>query len=351
MTLPEKPAGLFPDIPTREEDIADAVNNILASYFKTAIPTLRDMVRRDEGKQKIAPVEGRPEDLQRGIDSQGEAILAGLIREKKLPSLIIGEHATFAPLGEEGGEPDVYFAVDPFDNTTQYTRGLFDTEFFSVVGAYDKNLDPIAGFVGNIKDRQAVVAVAGAIFISDLESEKPEERRVEKSKRRSIKEDGFTFASFTGDAEYDLSYSENFIDIIKNAAPGSFHDGGGGAYVYGMLAAGMLDAYIMINEPRGEIDPGLPLAQIAGCTILSVNPETGEFEDYKFDPKKHKENIPFLVAACTRELAEEIVKIYLETKKQKREEEETRKIYEKVASRHPDEIAALRTKPSQTLTN
>jgi hypothetical protein len=80
----------------------------------------------------------------------------------------------------------------------------------------------------------------------------------------------------------------------------------------------------MFDEPISEIIPGVPLALATGCSVVSVDKKNGSYTDFKFDPNALRENhklyaegsIPLLIAAGTPEIRDEIIKYYLEAKKE-----------------------------------
>ena len=90
----------------------------------------------------------------------------------------------------------------------------------------------------------------------------------------------------------------------------------GGSFIYAYLASGLVDAYIMFNEPRSEIDPGFPIAKKAGCQVVSVNSDSS-WQDYEFIPGRQHDKINLLIAACTPELRDELIKYYVRKYKEK----------------------------------
>ena len=304
--------------PTREQLVGEA-GKVLLSYAQKAIPLLRDMVRKGEGKQVLGSVPGRLEDEQLSIDADGEHILTNVIREEKVsPAFVFGEHNDY-PLGN--GESRLFFTIDSFDNTSQYKRGL-DTPPYTVVGAYDKDGNRLGAVIGDIKDRKAYVNINGENFLWDLES--GERKKITKSERTTTTDAQITIATYLGSNEYSKEFLRFFGPMIEGMAPKGVLYGGGGSYIYGLMAAGAVDAYVMFNEPYSEIFTGLPIALAAGCTAVSVNLETGQIEELKFEPEKIKANpeiykngtVPLYIAAATPEIRDEIIRYYMEGKRE-----------------------------------
>ncbi len=155
------------------------------------------------------------------------------------------------------------------------------------------------------------------------QAREPERIKISKSDRITLKDRESTLASFVGENEYSLEFFADFKALIKDMHRKGYLYPGGGAFIYGLLASGAVDAYVMRNEPLSEIIPGLPLALTAGCTVVSVN-EDGSYQEFKFDPNALKENhklysegvVPLFIAAATPEIRDEIIKSYVEGKKE-----------------------------------
>lgn len=330
--------------PTREQLVEEA-GRVLLSYPQRAIPPLRDMVRKGEGKQVLGSVPGRPEDEQLQIDAAGEHILTSVIRGENIsPAFVFGEHNDY-PLGN--GESRIFFAIDSFDNTSQYKRGL-DTPPYTVVGAYDQDGNRLGAVIGDIKDRKAYMNINGENFLWDLES--GERKKITKSERTTTKDSQITIATYLGSNEYSSNFMRYFSPMIEGMAPKGVLYGGGGSYIYGLMASGAVDAYVMFNEPYSEIFTGLPIALAAGCTAVGVNLETGQIEELKFEPEKIKANpeiykngtVPLYIAAATPEIRDEIIKYYLEEKTRIAQGKEKQRLSEKAlrfANSMPQEFA------------
>jgi hypothetical protein len=84
----------------------------------------------------------------------------------------------------------------------------------------------------------------------------------------------------------------------------------GGSYIYGFLASGLIDAYVMFDEPRSEIDPGFSIAKRAGCQVVSVD-SNGNYQDYQFIPGRQHNKVDLLIATSTPELRDELIKHYV----------------------------------------
>lgn len=290
---------------------------VITDYAINGIEALYPSVRAGEGKVVLGSVPGRPEDEQLGIDSYGENILANLIRDNRLPALVLGEHNP--PTFTQFGDPRVVISIDALDNSSEYKRGL-DTPVYTVVSAYSLDGKPIAGAVCNIKDKKAFIVHDSGVY--EFDAEAPDRfQQVLASRRTTLKDDDATIASYLGSNEYSLNFFRYFGQMIQEMPPKARLYAGGGAFIYGLLANGSVDAYVMFDEPYSEIFPGLVLARSAKCTVVSVNPD-GTFEEIRLTPEFYENpqlyaegKVPFFIAACTPQLRDEIIEYYLKSKR------------------------------------
>lgn len=296
--------------PLSPRELNKRVGQLVTAYAERSMPALYDAVRKGEGKQTLGLVPGRNED-QLAIDGYGQDVIVSLLTERQMSAFILGEHSPRNVM--EFGKPQIIIAQDPFDNSKQYKEG-FDTSVYSVLSVYALNGKPLAGVICDIKDRKSYVSVGNTIYLYDNE-DPAQYRELKASSQTTIKDKGTTVATYLGEDPYRGLFLNNFGELI-NDMEGLLYTGGG-AYIYGLLANGSVDAYVMFNEPLSEILPGLPLAIYAGCTIVSVNRD-GEYWDFRFDPdlaqnpeRYRKESVPLFIAASTPELTEEIIRYYL----------------------------------------
>lgn len=293
-----------------QEELVRRVNKVIEDYGRQAVLDLRPKVRRGEGRQVVAPVPGRLDDQQLRIDTFGERLLARLIREEGLSAFVFGEHHNRDLAGEN--PPEVYFFIDPFDNSSPYRRGL-DIPVYTVASAFTPAGDPIGAVIGNIRDNFLYLSRGGENCLVDLET--GEERKIKRSNRTSLISPDLNFATYAGSNEFFMPFIRKFIPLIGNMNIEGLFYGWGGAYIYGLLANGAVDAYVMFNEPHSEIMPGLPFALAAGCEVTVINPDDGTFKPYSVDlgtlrqrPIDYKKGVVrLLVVTATPELRNEVI--------------------------------------------
>lgn len=260
-------------------ELVSRVNKVIEDYGKQAVLRLRPIVRRGEGKQIVAPVQGRLEDRELRIDTIGEHMLAHLIQEAGLRAFVFGEHHNRDLAGENPLE--VYFFVDPFDNSGPYRNGQ-DTPVYTVASAFTPAGDPIGAVIGNITNNTLYLNRGRRNYFVDLESD--EIREMRRSNRTSLKGPNASLATYLGSNEYSMPFLRRFAPLIEAMHPKGILYPWGGAYIYGLLADGAVDEYVIYNEPHSEIIPGLPFALAAGCEAMVINPDYGTFKPYRVDP-------------------------------------------------------------------
>ena len=111
-------------------------------------------------------------------------------------------------------------------------------------------------------------------------------------------------------SQYSSKFLDIFEDLIRNFHPKALFYPQGGSFIYAYLASGLVNAYVMFDEPRSEIDPGFPIAKKAGCSIVSVDSD-GTYKDYEFVPGKQHDKVDLLIATATPELRDELIKYYV----------------------------------------
>lgn len=287
----------------RSEDLTKRATVVMFDYLRQSTRELAQLVRKGYGRQVVGDVINRPEDEEIGIDQIGERILEILLEKHGLPAQVFSEHRNF---GSE--QPQLFGALDPFDNSGEYKRGL-DTPVYTVLSFYDDSGNPIVSGTSDIRRRRLFYHAGGQSKIRYLDS--PQQPvSIFPSQTTSIKDARFVLASYVGSNRYHEKFTRSFRRMLRQMPPKAFWHGKGGAHIYAYLAAGVVDAYVMFDEPRSEIDPGFAIAKTAGCEIVSVRPN-GDYENYKFIPGYQHKTVDLLVATSTPTLRDEIINYYM----------------------------------------
>jgi len=283
------------------------LEKVVFEYLKKTIEKALKLAKRNEGKRILRATPKRPEDVEIEIDKVGEEILKEILQKNNLKVEVFSET-------KEGNieckNPDFFGALDPFDGSMLFLQGI-EHFWYTALSFYGKDLNPIICGVGDILNKKIYLSLKEGNFVYDLETK--EKKRIFPSLKESLKEK-ITIASYIMSSEYSKKFLEIFGDLITNLPPRCIFYPSGGSYIYAYLAAGIVDAYIMFNEPRSEIDPGFPIAKKAGCMIVEVK-NNGKIEEYKFIPRSQEKKVDLLIATSTKKLLEEIVDYYFQKTK------------------------------------
>lgn len=315
------------------KELVNRAGKVSLLFAERVTPVLNAKLRNLGTVQVItSSQEGRPEEELIDLDQPGETILKSVIREVPLTVVLMSE-STPEPLElNKGATKPVFDYEDPLDNSSPQKRGL-DVLPYSVQGLFDECGNPLSSSIVDPIKRIAYINIGKENFLYDLETK--ERKPLHKSERTTLKDKNSTLASFLGEKEYSEKFFKYFGDMVhaSDRERKAYLYAGGGAFIYGLLASGAVDAYIMFDEPLSEIIPGLALASAAGCTVVSVNPENGTYKNFKFDPNQLRENhklyaegtVPLFIAAATPEIRDELIKAYMDKKNEIAAETERQK--------------------------
>jgi len=280
------------------------INNLLIEYLTETTKEVRKRATKGEGRQILGEVINRPEDIEIGIDRVGEDVLEKLLKKHDLKAKIFSE-----PDGrdiENGDDPDFYGSIDPFDGSVLYLRG-FEHNWYTALSFYNKERKPISTGIADILNEKFYISEEGGNYLLDMNS--GQKKKISPSGRKSLKEP-IVLASYLMSSQYSSKFLDIFGDLIRGLHPKALFYPQGGSFIYAYLASGLVNAYVMFNEPRSEIDPGFPIAKAAGCSVVSVDSD-GKYRDYQFIPGKQHDKVDLLIAAATPELRDELIKYYV----------------------------------------
>lgn len=279
------------------------IRKLLFDYFSEAEKEIRKKFADGKGGEILGNVKNRPEDIEIGIDRVGEEVLEKLLKKYKVKATVFSE-----PDGrdiETGKESDFYGSIDPFDGSMLFLRG-FEHNWYSVLSFFNKERNPICCGVLDILNKKLFINEGKENYLLDIVSGK--KKKVYPSSRKDLKGE-VVLASYLMSPRYSVKFFDCFSDTLKKLHSKALVYPQGGSFIYAYLASGLIDAYIMFDEPRSEIDPGYCMAKAAGCPVVSVD-KSGKVKDYEFIPGRQHGKVDFFVAAATPELCEEIINIY-----------------------------------------
>ncbi len=279
------------------------IKDLLIEYLTETTREVRKKAANGEGRQILGEVINRPEDIEIGIDRVGEDILEKLLKKHNIKATIFSE-----PDGrniENGDNPEIYGSIDPFDGSVLFLRG-FEHNWYSALSFYDKARKPVATGIADILNEKFYIGDEDGNYVIDMNS--GQKKKISPSSRKSLKEP-IVLASYLMSSQYSSKFLDIFGDLIKSLHPKALFYPQGGSFIYAFLASGLVNAYVMFDEPRSEIDPGFPIAKKAGCQIVSVDSD-GNYTDYEFVPGKQHDKVDLLIATATPELRDELIKYY-----------------------------------------
>jgi len=278
------------------------IKNLLIEYLTETTKKVKEMASLGEGRQILGEVINRPEDIDIGIDKVGEEILEKLLRKYKIEATIFSE-----PEARDIKNGDhLYGSIDPFDGSVLFLRG-FEQNWYTALSFYDKERKPIATGIADILNERFYINESEDNYLLDLSS--GQKKKIFPSKRKKLTEP-IVLASYLMSSQYSSKFLDIFGDLIKGLHPKALLYPQGGSFIYSYLALGLVDAYVMFNEPRSEIDPGFPIAKAAGCPVVSVDSD-GSYQDYEFIPGKQHDKVDLLIATATPQLRDALIKYYV----------------------------------------
>lgn len=280
------------------------IEKLLLEYLNTAIRRIRKIAYSGKGREILGDIVNRPEDIEIGIDRVGEKILAKLVKKHKLDVSVFSE--TVRGSFGNGKDKKMYGALDPFDGSIFFLKG-FNHNWYTVLSFFDENRQPTCCGAGDIIDRKIYFSGKEGNFVLDLKSGKKE--RIFPSKTKDFSQN-FVLASYISSSRYSAKFLNHFGGLLKEMHPRALFYPQGGSFVYAFLAAGLIDAYVMFDEPRSEIDPGFCMAKKANCPVVSVAAD-GSWQDYEFLPEKQHEKVDLLIAAANPEIRDKLINHYL----------------------------------------
>ena len=277
-----------------------AIGEALQTALRRVSEEVLEQARQGLGREVVGAVPGRPEseDVEIGIDSRCDEILVESLSEAGVAARVYSEHGSNL-VG--GGEPEYIVTVDPFDGSGLYRRGI-PAEWWSVASYFDGEGTPLGGAAVDILRGELYAADADGVTVGPVNREMREP--VSPSDKKSLGSD-VTLSAYLMQPSYITEWSARTREMMGKY-PGLRVWPNGGACIYPWLARGRVDAYLMFDEPRSEVDPGLGFAARSGVMVFEAG-SNGSLNEYRFSSKDRAGRAALFVAACTTELAQNIV--------------------------------------------
>ena len=277
-----------------------AIGDALETALRRVSEEVLEQARQGLGREVVGAVPGRPEseDVEIGIDSRCDRILNESLSQARVAARVYSEHGIDL-VGS--GEPEYIVTVDPFDGSGLYRRGI-PAEWWSVASYFDTEGTPLGGAAVDILRGELYVAEEDGVTVGPLDGETRE--RVSPSDKKSL-DGGVTLSAYLMQPSYITEWTARTKGLMARH-PGLRVWPNGGACIYPWLARGRVDAYLMFDEPRSEVDPGLGFAARSGAVLFEEGPD-GSLKEYRFSSRDRTGRADLFVAACTEELARDIM--------------------------------------------
>jgi len=280
----------------------EKIEKLLIEYLTETTRNVIEKAKNGQGRKILGEVINRPEDIDIGIDKVGEEVLESLLKRYDIEATIFSE-----PEARDIKNGDhLYGAIDPFDGSVLFLKGLRQN-WYTVLSFYDRNRKPICTGISDIINGKFYISNGSRNYLLDAEN-RGTIKKISKSEREKLTEP-LVLASYLMSSQYSRKFLDIFGELIKGFHPKALLYPYGGSFIYAFLASGLVDAYVMFDEPRSEIDPGFPIAKAAGCSVVSVDSD-GSYKDYEFIPGRQHDKVDLLIAAATLGLRDELIKYY-----------------------------------------
>ena len=281
------------------------IKNLLIEYLTKTTKEVKKRAVRGDGRQILGEVINRPEDVEIGIDRVGEKFLEKLLKKYQLKATVFSE-PDGRDIKTDGENPEIYGSIDPFDGSVLYLRG-FEHNWYTVLSFFDKKGNPICCGISDILNEKFYISEEEGNYILDFKT--GQKKKIAPSKIRSLKEP-IVLASYVMSSQYSAKFLDIFGDLLKKMHSKALLYPQGGSFIYAFLASGLVDAYVMFDEPRSEIDPGFSIAKKAGCEVVTIDTD-GSYKDYEFLPGRQHDKVDLLIAASNPKIRDELIKYYL----------------------------------------
>ena len=279
----------------------------IGGAVREVVDLVEDFRSEGRGREVLGLVPGRPEseDVEIGLDRACQDVIESWLNKLGLAIEIHSEHG-LSRVGDTVEVPEYLVAVDPFDGSGLYARGI-PAEWWSVLSVYEPStLEPVAAAAADVIRREIYMADGDGVTVASLDRDRP--APVEPSRQVELSDDT-VLAVYLMSPVYRRHWTgraSDFMTMLASRFPGCLLWPNGGSCIYPWIARGVVHAYVSFDEPVSEIDPGLAFARSAGFPVFSVQAD-GTLVPHTFVPGNMAKRVPFLVAACTEDLAGQVV--------------------------------------------
>ena len=262
------------------------------------------------GREILGTVEGREvsEDVEIKIDEVAYKLFSDVLldyQSDNVSLLNVWVRHEHDHKGSGAANPEIRIDLDPIDGSDEYLRRIRNS-VYSVVCARDADtLRPLVAATLDVYGGMIYSAGSdGRVSIEFLRTGRV--TTVDPASHTALADTGVVGAAYVGRMRYLIPWMGALQEILSRPEhAGIALHGKGGSFVYAFIAAGVFSFYVMPDEPVDEILPGLAFAELAGFPVL-VREGTGIWVQFDIRSHGELERVPFLVVACTNELAAEL---------------------------------------------
>lgn len=222
------------------------IENLLIDYSAEIIREVKKTAAQGRGRKILGGVINRPEDLEIGVDRLGEEILEKLLQKYNLCATVFSEPEKREIKNGQCKAAAMYGSIDPFDGSILFLKG-FEQNWYSALSFYSRDKTALATAIVDILNEKLYLSTEKGNYVLGPGNSK--KNKIAPSKRKTLK-GAFTLASYIMSSQYSRKFLDVFGRLITNMHPKALLYPYGGSFIYGFLAAGFVDAYVMFNEPR-----------------------------------------------------------------------------------------------------
>ena len=280
--------------------------DIFLKIFEELNYIVKNMYLKEQGKIILGNVQGRniKDDQYLEIDQVCQNHIINSLKNLTNSMKIYSEHGEFYTKNSDNIE--YIIALDPFDGTSLFKNNI-PAEWWSVLTIFEANNNkPIAGVALDFIREEFYFSNNNDFSYCNINSKTFNHNTI---KRKTDLDSGIVIATYTMSTGYSILWTKNTQNLIN-----SLHQlknppliwPNGGACVYPWMERGIIDVYLMFDEPRTEIDPGLGFMLKKKFLALKFNKQK-QTSIYTFNPKNRHEKIDCYIASNNNQLAEQII--------------------------------------------
>ena len=280
--------------------------DIFLNIFEELNHIVKSMYLKDQGKIILGNVQGRniKDDQYLEIDQVCQNHIINSLQTLSNSIKIYSEHGEFYTNNSD--EVEYIIALDPFDGTSLYKNNI-PGEWWSVLTIFEANNNkPIAGIALDFIREEFYFSNIEKFSYCNINSKNFKHNTI---KRKENLDSGIVIATYTMSTGYSLlltKNTQNLINSLHHLKTPPIIWPNGGACIYPWMERGIIDVYLMFDEPRTEIDPGLGFMLKKNFSALEFNKQK-QTSIYTFNSQNRHEKIGCYIASNNNELAEQII--------------------------------------------